>query len=319
MNGIVVIDKPSGMTSHSATQQVKEMFSASKAGHAGTLDFIATGVLVVCLGRGTLLSGYLSNESKDYLVTILLGVETNTMDIEGKVTKTRDSSCVGIENLRSVVTKFLGEQTQRVPSFSAAKFKGRPLYYYARKGEVIKEIFKNVEIYQIDVVSVEKKHERVFATLFVSCSPGTYIRSLAHDIGSELGCGACVYSLRRIRSGSFTIDRAMTLHELASLDRNSLNKRIVSLEDATQEMPSVTIFESEQDKIAKGKPLTREMVMKKNIPNHIFRVMSPDGRLIALYTRGQDENASEIVAIPKRVIRPAIESKKQKEHTVSLI
>ena len=206
MNGVIVIDKPAGFTSHDVVSQVKKILGAKKAGHTGTLDPMATGVLPVCVNEATKLAGFLSNDNKEYLATMLLGVKTDTLDTEGKIVGQSDI-VVSDHEIETTLSRMVGKIKQIPPAFSAVKYCGDPLYKWARKGFMIEAAPREVEIRHIFIKDIS--YPRV--TFQVACSKGTYIRSLCADVGELLGCGACLSGLRRIRSGFFSEDMAVAL------------------------------------------------------------------------------------------------------------
>ncbi|HLZ19036.1 MAG TPA: tRNA pseudouridine(55) synthase TruB, partial [Smithellaceae bacterium] len=215
----MVIDKPAGLTSHDVVSRVKRILGAQKAGHTGTLDPMATGVLPVCIGEATKLARFLSLENKTYRATMLLGVRTDTQDIEGKVTQKSDI-LVAEENIRRVLAAMVGKIKQIPPAYSALKHKGKPLYKYARQGEFPEIAPRDVEIFNIHIKDISLPN----VTFEVSCSKGTYIRTLCADAGEALGCGACLSGLRRLQSGFFTEDAAVSMEG----DEGELKDRFLS-------------------------------------------------------------------------------------------
>lgn len=274
-----------------------------KAGHAGTLDPIATGVLVVCLERATLLSGFLSMQEKEYAATFLLGLETDTLDIEGKVISRGDSGGIDISKLREAASSLEGDQIQEVPKFSAVKVGGRPLYYYARREMDVSSVFRRVRINSIKVISLENSKEGVFANLVINCGPGTYVRSIARDLGRKLGCGACVYFLTRTRSGNFKLDDALSIEELSSLNKETILKKIITMEEATSQIPSITLSGEALKNASMGKYLSAVDFHPYKIPDGTFRILDDKGVIIALYT-SLKHNGGDFVVKPLRVIRP---------------
>lgn len=206
MNGVVIIDKPAGITSHDVVSRVKKILGAKKAGHTGTLDPMATGVLPVCVNEATKLARFLSDDDKEYLATMLLGVQTDTLDTEGKIVSQSDKA-VSREEIRTALFRMVGKIKQVPPAYSAIKYAGDPLYKWARKGIIIEAKPREVEIKHIIVEDIS--YPRV--TFRVACSKGTYIRTLCADIGGILGCGACLGGLRRLRNGFFSEDMAVSL------------------------------------------------------------------------------------------------------------
>lgn len=230
VTGVLLIDKPVGPTSFRVVQQVRRALSIKKVGHAGTLDPLASGLLVVCVSRGaTKHIDKIMVGEKEYIGVLCLGKETTTLDAEGEVTAT--SSTVGIDEdtIRACLTGFMGEQTQIPPQYSAVKHKGKPLYHYARKGEVIKKDPRTIFIRELELMDKEGD----LVTIRVVCSKGTYIRTLADDIGRTLGCGAYLYGLRRMRSGSLSVADAIdgTLLEDSAVAKNILLAGLKSVDE----------------------------------------------------------------------------------------
>ena len=215
--GVFIIDKPPEMTSFAVVKKVRWLLGIKKVGHAGTLDPFATGLLVVCAGRPATrhIDQFMAGR-KTYQATLQLGVETETQDPEGAVTATAVVPKLTTGQLEAVVEEFVGAQMQAPPPFSAAKHKGKPLYHYARQGIMIKKEAKPIEIYSLDVNRYDAETNQMVIT--VSCSRGTYIRVLAADIGSRIGCGAHLIALRRTCSGCFSVDQAINGEELFSGD-----------------------------------------------------------------------------------------------------
>ena len=210
VHGILNINKPQGFTSRQVVDRVRRIFGMPKAGHAGTLDPDATGVLLVCLGNATKLFDSLQAGEKEYEGILTLGVTTDTMDASGKVIQTADVSSVTEEQIIAAFKQFEGEIEQIPPMFSAIKHKGRPLYKLARKGIKVERSPRIVTIHHLEVLEIHKPD----ITFRVCCSKGTYIRVLAADIGTTIGCGAYLSSLTRTRSGIFTLSDAISLDEI---------------------------------------------------------------------------------------------------------
>jgi len=227
MDGILVVDKPQGWTSHDVVDFIRTRFGLKKVGHAGTLDPMATGVLVVLIGRLTKSSSLFSADDKEYEGALTLGAESDTGDADGKITRSGKPSNFSRCEIEGVFNKFLGELEQRPPMYSAVKVKGRKLYECARRGIEVtvnprKICIKNIEITDINLPEVSFK---------VTCSKGTYVRSLAVDIGKALGCGAYLSRLNRTRSGRFAMNSAITVEALKNLDRAGLKNRFISVGD----------------------------------------------------------------------------------------
>lgn len=213
INGVVLLDKPKGLSSNDALIRVKRTLNALKAGHTGTLDPFATGLLPLCFGEATKFSHDLLNADKTYETTVVLGVKTTTGDIEGDIVETKAVEQLQKEEVIEVVSQFIGEIEQVPPMYSALKRNGKPLYEYAREGIVLEREKRKVVIYDIAV----KKIDLPLVTLEVSCSKGTYIRTLGEDIGERLGCGAHLQSLRRTKVGELSLKEAMTLPKIEEM------------------------------------------------------------------------------------------------------
>ncbi len=231
--GILVIDKPTGITSHGVVKLVKMKTGARKVGHMGTLDPLATGVLPLCMDRATKAARFLDGGVKEYSVRVRLGVETDTYDAEGKVVARADYTSVDEENLKKTASRFEGRIKQVPPMFSAVKKGGVPLYKLARKGITIEREPKEVDVVSIEVTKVDLP----FFELLIVCSKGTYVRSICHDIGRQLGCGAHMVALRRVRSGQFTLDDSIGLEGNGKMMVDSIK----TMEDVFQGLPEVPI------------------------------------------------------------------------------
>lgn len=296
------------MTSRQAAATVGRLAGSVKSGHTGTLDPLATGVLVVCLGRATLLTRFLSGGAKEYEAVALLGIDTDTYDVDGAVVQKRDTSGLGLEELNAVTNDFEGRIQQLPPLFSAVKHKGRPMYQYARAGVDIEQRPRTVNVESVEVTSLSDADNQVRFGIKIICGPGTYVRSLVHDIGERLGCGACVAELRRLRSGNFSIEQAISLDKLDSAEID-ITKSILSVEKATEGMPSVQVGEEGAIAVGQGKPLQLAWVSDvlsedRGIPRCTFRVLDSAGMLLAIYGTRRAEDGQEIVARPIRVLRP---------------
>ena len=216
-----LVDKPAGISSFAVVSRLRRILQMKKIGHAGTLDPFATGLLVLCAGRPAtrLISGLMEGE-KEYLATLLLGVETETYDTEGIVTRRHPLGTITANTIEECLNHFRGTQLQVPPAYSALKYKGKPLYYYARKGITVAKEAREVEIKLLERTDGSVDVEGVEASLGIRvvCSKGTYIRSLAADIGGYLGCGAHLIQLRRVKSGCFSIDGSLGWDELGGED-----------------------------------------------------------------------------------------------------
>jgi len=282
MDGIVVMDKPAGLTSHDVVRKVKKILGAGKAGHTGTLDPMATGVLPVCVGEATKLAPFLSAENKTYLATMLLGVETDTQDTEGKIIEKSDR-VVSEEQIRTALGRLVGKIKQVPPAFSALKHKGRPLYKYARAGEFPEIAPRDVEIFSLNVRDISFPD----VTFDISCSKGTYIRTICSDVGHALGCGACLSGLRRLRSGFFTEDMAAPLENGAPADiKKELLSKMLPMAQSLPAFAAVHISETVAGKLRAGFQPDADMVRQNVLPflaaGDMVKFISPDGKLVAV-------------------------------------
>jgi len=212
VHGVLLLDKPAGFTSNDALQKAKRLLNACKAGHTGSLDPIATGLLPLCFGDATRLSQFLLDADKRYWTVFRLGVNTTTFDSEGTVTKTRAVEC-SLKDIEKVLPRFTGTLSQLPPMYSAIKVGGQPLYKLARAGQEIEREPREVQVYSMRLIALEGDR----LTLDIHCSKGTYIRALAEDIGEVLGCGAHVVELRRTGVGGLFVEQAVTLESLEAL------------------------------------------------------------------------------------------------------
>lgn len=220
-SGVFLVDKPAGCSSFAVVARMRRLLGMKKVGHAGTLDPFATGLLVVCAGRSaTKLIGQMMVGEKEYLATLHLGIETETLDSEGRIVRESLVPDYGIETLEACLARFRGKQWQTPPAYSALKHKGKPLYYYARKGQAVTKEPRQVEISVLERIDRDSAlaDGRSFLELRVVCSKGTYIRVLASDIGEKLGCGAYLRQLRRLRSGCFDVSDALRWEDLEADD-----------------------------------------------------------------------------------------------------
>jgi tRNA pseudouridine55 synthase len=263
-DGVILIDKERGRTSYDVVRQVRRSSGIKKVGHAGTLDPFATGLLIVMLGEGTKLSSYLMAGEKTYQATMRLGVETDTLDLTGEIVKRSDVPELGPRLLRQAALEFVGEIEQVPPQFSAVNYQGRRAYSFAREGTRIDLQKRKVRIRSLEIMSVDLP----FVTICVACSTGTYIRSLAADLGRRLGPGAHLTSLRRLKSGTFDVRDALGLEKLAFLSNDSaFREKVIPLSEALPDMLEIQVDDLMARKIRNGyQPLWNEVV-RSNVPD----------------------------------------------------
>ncbi len=301
-NGILVVNKPEGITSAGVVGRLKRVLGVKKIGHTGTLDPFATGVLLIAIQKATRISQYFLDGSKRYLAQVTLGQETDTYDKTGKVTFQADPKVLTSIEARVVqkaVAQFSGVQDQVAPSYSALKHQGQPLYKLARQGKMILKPPRQIEIFDIAVPTFDLQEGQLPAglprfDLDVHCSGGTYIRSLAYDIGKMLGCGAHLSGLCRTRSSQFLIEDASDLSDLQTMDRADIEDRIVSMSQCLSFLPFVTADAALGRKVSYGQKLTvREVDDLSNggFEDHQgrIRVVDQSDELLAIIEPANDQ------------------------------
>ncbi|HVP60849.1 MAG TPA: tRNA pseudouridine(55) synthase TruB [Myxococcaceae bacterium] len=280
MHGVLVIDKPQGPTSFEVVRRVRSALGVKRAGHTGTLDPMATGVLPVCLGEATKLAGLLTEGDKAYDAVVRLGVVTDTQDVTGTVLETHPVPPLSADLLEAALGKFRGTFHQLPPMYSAVKVKGKRLYERARAGESVERTLRQVTVASL----VLRDFSASECTLSVRCSKGFFVRTLAEDLGRALGCGGALKSLRRTVSGPFALDRALPLSQVEALGvagaggRSQLEARIISMADALPGFPVVRVSEQDVSRVLHGVPL----VLGPSAPGGRVRVLGPDGALLAV-------------------------------------
>jgi len=279
LHGLLILDKPKGPTSSACVQKIKRELGQPKIGHAGTLDPMATGVLVVLLGQGTKLAPYLTAGTKTYQGTIELGKETDTYDIEGRVTSTSPWRHLSADQVRQEIQAWMDVTEQIVPPYAAAKHNGRALYTLARSGKEVPVKTKPVSIDQVQVLHVELP--RVGFRL--RCSAGTYIRSLAHSLGKRVGCGAVLTSLIREESEPFTLYQAHCLDSVLS-EPGRLPERIIPLENSLPHWPRLHVNQIQAEQIRNGTWLPVDLFSKwrPSTPGQKALFLAPTGKVLAL-------------------------------------
>jgi tRNA pseudouridine55 synthase len=283
VNGVVVIDKPKGWTSHDVVARVRSMLRVKKAGHGGTLDPLATGVLPVYVGEGTKLAQFNLEGTKEYRAKMKLGQETDTLDADGKVTSERPVPASAAEEIEKVLGRFRGLIRQVPPLFSAVKHEGKPLYKRVRAGEKPVVTARQTTVYELVPLEVALP----FVTLEVACARGTYVRTLCADIGTALGCGAHVTELRRLRSGKFTLAQAVSLEDLSrALETQDVGRYLLPLNEGVAMEEAIRVGDEEIPAIRQGRPvrLSRLPEAKRTVFKNGQRVsiLSGAGMLLAI-------------------------------------
>jgi tRNA pseudouridine55 synthase len=251
IDGMLLLDKSPGMTSNDAVQRIKRLLQARKVGHTGSLDPIATGLLPICLGEATKLSSFLLNTDKRYRVLVRLGQTTSTGDVEGAVLEQKPVPILTEALIENFLERFRGAISQVPPMHSALKHQGARLYELARKGIEVQRPARQIHIYELKLIEFGPEH----LDLDVHCSKGTYIRSLAEDIGALLGCGGHVERLRRTAVGNFSIAQAVGFEQLEALPDEARLARLLPLERIVAELPAVTLGEEPAFFLRRGQPV----------------------------------------------------------------
>mgnify|MGYP001458538528 FL=1 len=279
MDGILNIDKPAGQTSFSVVAAVKRLTGERHAGHAGTLDPEATGVLPVCLGKGTRIVEFLMDTRKVYRAVIELGISTDSYDAAGKITARADASQIDKAALEKALETFRGAIQQTPPMYSALKHQGQPLYNLARAGIEIERQSRTITIHRLELLAWQSP----LVTLEIECSKGTYIRSIANDLGQALGCGAYLKNLVRSGYGIFKVENAVTLPQLEDAKRRGdITPYLHPIDSVLQHLPSVNVDEKGEETIKTGSP---PVLDTSNIPGNdtrYLRAYSNDGRFLAI-------------------------------------
>jgi tRNA pseudouridine55 synthase len=250
IDGVFLLNKPLGFSSNQALKKIQWLFNAKKAGHTGTLDPMASGLLPICIGEATKFSNRLLEANKTYIATVQLGLTTTTGDQEGEVLSQKEV-VLKSNQLQETLQKFIGDITQIPPMFSALKFEGKPLYEYARQGIEIERKPRPVTIYDIKLNKIEES----IVILEVICSKGTYIRTLAEDIGHALGCGAHLKGLERTQTGNFQLPDALTIEALEAMSMASREKTLLPVDALLEGLSSIELTVTETEAIKKGQAI----------------------------------------------------------------
>jgi tRNA pseudouridine55 synthase len=292
MDGILNINKATGMTSHDVVAKIRKILKQKRVGHAGTLDPAASGVLPICIGQGTRVAEYLSESGKAYRAEIHFGVVTDTYDAEGMILRTTDASALTLERIKEMLPLFLGTQMQSPPLYSAIKIQGQPAYKRMRAGEEITLEARPIEIYQLQIVAWESP----VLTLAIECSKGTYIRSLAYDLGERVGYGGYLTGLVRTRSGPFTLAESSTLEQLAqAAEQGTVAEQVLPADRALLQYPALYLDAETVERVLHGNAFRYEQAQTET---ELARVYDASGRFLAIGAW----NAEQQVWQPKKVL-----------------
>jgi tRNA pseudouridine55 synthase len=301
VDGVLVVDKPAGPTSHDVVERVRRELATRRAGHTGTLDPLATGVLAVCLGQATRLVRFLAAGDKLYRATLRLGFATTTDDVEGAPLGPAAEVCVSTEAVRAACARLVGRQLQVPPAFSAKRVGGRRAYQLARAGKAPALDAVPVDVHRLDLVSIDGD----LVQLEVCCSPGTYVRALARDLGGALGVGGHLVALRRLGSGCFGLERAVSWDAIGS---DACRDAIVPLSQLLSDYPSARVGAEGREALRHGRELSRALVISgfpEGAPPERVRIVDDAGTLLALAVpRGFSSRALELSVEP--VLHPDV-------------
>ncbi len=288
INGVLLLDKPIGFSSNQALQKIKWLLQAAKAGHTGTLDPLATGLLPLCFGEATKFAHYLTDADKTYIATIKLGVTTTTGDAEGEALVLQAVN-VSQAQFEAACNQFVGEISQVPPMYSALKFEGKALYEYAREGVEIERKARLVHIYNIQLIGFKAD----VAQITVTCSKGTYIRTLAEDIGAVLGCGAHLIGLRRTATANYDLSQAITLEQFEATPPEQREALLLPEDSAVQHLPAIILDENSSFYLQQGQAVWKSGVIAQGL----LRLYHEQGQFLGL---GEQQSDGKIA--PKRLI-----------------
>jgi len=285
--GVLIIDKPAGITSFGVVKKIKKWLRVKKIGHGGTLDPLATGVLPIFINKATKIAQFFLDMEKTYEVTMRLGLETDTQDIEGKPLRVTENIEVSLEEFLAVMEKFKGKIKQVPPPYSAIKVGGIPLYKWTRRGFKIDVPPREVEIYDLQI----KKFQPPEVEFTVTCSKGTYVRTLCADIGKKLGCGACLARLRRLRTGPFSIEKAISLEFLReAVRKDRWQDYLVDINTALEHLSAITLDEQQENWVKHG----RFIFWPEKLTKPLIRGLNKEKKLIALLQPKQVKNGVQL-------------------------
>lgn len=274
MDGILNINKPTGMSSFDVVRKIKTVAKTKKVGHTGTLDPEASGVLPICIGRATKLVDYIMNDYKIYKVELKLGITTDTYDREGKIIKTSEVNLLD-EEVKKVIKSFLGEIDQIPPMYSALKVNGERLYSLARQGIEIERKPRRINIYDIEILNIDIPN----INFLVKCSKGTYIRSLCYDIGEKLKCGGTMWNLQRVQTGSFNISNSI---ELEDLNNDNIHNYLISMDKSLESYPKLLVESKYEKLIFNGVVIKDSRLVDKIEKDKLYRVYVGENEFIGI-------------------------------------
>ncbi|MBE5906693.1 MAG: tRNA pseudouridine(55) synthase TruB [Lachnospiraceae bacterium] len=284
-HGIIVVRKEAGYTSHDVVAKIRGICGQKKVGHTGTLDPDATGVLPICLGKGTKVSGMLTDSDKEYETTFLLGVTTDTQDMSGKIIK-RHEVVLTEDRVKDVIKSFVGNISQIPPMYSALKVDGKKLCDLARQGIEVERKSRNIQIYGIEIVYIDLPR----VCMRVSCSKGTYIRTLCNDIGEKLGCGAAMETLLRTRAAGFTLEDAHTLDELQKAKQeNTLPLLVKPIDEVYQCYEKVIALEKAQKLLYNGNAIAEVMVQQPASKQEMVRMYTHKEEFVGIFSYRKEQ------------------------------
>jgi tRNA pseudouridine55 synthase len=302
--GVLNINKSGGMTSHDVVDEVRSILGIRKVGHTGTLDPQATGVLPICVGNATKIARFLTAADKEYLIDMRLGIQTDTMDGEGKILAETTEIPREKEKVEEVLARFRGEIQQVPPSFSAKKYQGERLYRLARRGEFVERDPVSVKVYELELISFDPP----FVRFRVFCSKGTYARALCDDIGKALGCGAHLYRLVRLKAGQFLLEEAITLSRLREIqEQGGLSEVLLPIEQALFHLPAVRVLPDTSRSVLHGASVALQDLV--NLPSGLsagsmVRVLGIRKKLLSLAELTVSSDEIQNLSPRQIVLRP---------------
>ena len=297
MDGILNINKATGMTSHDVVAKIRNILKQKRVGHAGTLDPAASGVLPICIGLGTRVAEYLSESGKAYQADIIFGIVTDTYDREGSIIRTASTADLSLSGIEEALQHFLGPQVQLPPQYSAIKIQGQPAYKRARSGEELTMTARPITITSLKILAWEPPR----LTLAIECSKGTYIRSLAYDLGEQLHCGAHLAALTRTRSGPFLLSESITLEQLATAaSTGTIEEYLYPPDTALQDYPAFTLDAATVERVLHGNAFHHYPPTPSISPSNLARVYDTDNHFLAIAEWRLDQNLWQ----PIKVLAP---------------